>query len=254
MGVISTRPHGSCSTVPAPASPVRPARPAGGERCFFIRTAATCDLSATARLHAAYLPIGFFPRLGPRFLSRWHAAFLDSPHAIGLVAVERDRQGDEDVIGFLVGTSDQPAFRTELLHCHRFALARYGVLALAARPRVLVDFFRSRAASYATRLWSRPTPAADDPQAAGRERAGELTAIAVSERFRSSGVGRRLTDTYLSRCAAMGVPWVELATATEPDTAVRFYERTGWVPLRRSRTRDGVTVAHFGRYPTTDAE
>lgn len=255
MGVISTCRHrASAATLPVPTAPNGPPRPAGRRPRVFVRTATTYDLSAMAGLHVAHLPIGFFPRLGTGFVARWQAAFLDSPHAIGLVAIKRsDDASAETVVGFLVGTTDRRAFRRELLRRHRGALIRHGLFALVARPRLLATFLRCRATTYAARLWRgrSGTPTAQPLER--EEPVGELTAVAVDPGARGAGVGRRLIEIYLDRCTSLGVSWVELVTATEPDSAVRFYEHTGWTWLHRSRTRDGVPVAHFGRcLATTD--
>lgn len=219
----------------------------------FVRTATTVDLPDMAELHVAHLPVGFFPLLGPGFVARWQAAFLDSPHAIALVAVERGAGDGETVVGFLVGTSDRRAFRRELLHRHRRSLLRHGAAALLGRPRLLAGFLRGRASSYAARAWGRHHPGTATDRPTGHDApSGELTAIAVDPAARGAGIGRRLADIYLGRCTSVGVAWVELATAAGSDSAIRFYERTGWTPLHRSQTRDGVPVAHFGRRPAAD--
>ena len=47
-----------------------------------IRDAVIGDLRDTARLHIEELPVGLFPRLGTRFVARWHRAFVQSAHAV----------------------------------------------------------------------------------------------------------------------------------------------------------------------------
>lgn len=219
----------------------------------FIRTATSGDLAAMAALHISELPIGLFPRLGARFVARWHRAFLDSAHAVALVAVHRDPDGGEDVVGFLAGSTDRKVFRRELLTLHRTSLIIRGVLALAARPRVLAWFLRTRLRPYLSGLRrSGPTRADTEPtRPATGEPTADLTAIAVGQAARRGGTGRRLTEIYLARCAAVGASWVELTTSASPSSAPAraFYSRTGWTELAHGDTRDGQPVARFGRVP-----
>lgn len=236
------------TSAPAPVPAYRP----------FIRTATSGDVAAMAALQVTDLPIGLFPRLGPRFVERWHHTFLDSPHAVALVAVRRAQDGTESVVGFLIGSTDRQALRAELLARHRTALMTRGIIALAARPRVLACFLRTRLRPYLCRLARRPAVRA------GAERArpdthgpagqvcgpvADLTAIAVRQAARRDGTGRRLADIYLARCAAAGVDWVELVTSQGSMEAREFYSSTGWTAMSQDDTRDGVRVQRFGRRP-----
>lgn len=225
-----------------PAVPTSPAPHAG---TLLIRTATTTDLPATARMHARYLPTGLFPQLGQAFLLRWHAAFLDSRHAVALVAVHRHEDGTERCAGFLLGALDRAAFGRELVSLHRFALAVRGLLALARRPAVLRHFVRTRLRAYAARL-----TAPRGPIAGPEDRTGDLTAIAVESAGRGHGTGARLAQEFLGRCALAGTGWVEVVTPVLPADAPAFYAATGWSPLHDGTTRDGVLVRYFGRSTT----
>lgn len=231
------------SAAPPDRTDPHAADPRGTAGAILIRTATTADLVTTAELHAAHLPTGLFPALGHRFLVRWHATFLDSRHAVAVVAVHRSDDGRERCVGFLLGALDRTRFQRELLSLHRFALAARGLVALVVRPRLLRHFARTRLRPYASRLVHRGAPA---PETTGR-RVGDLTAVAVSEVCRGSGIGSRLTGEFLGRCALAGTTWVELATPLDPPSAPAFYTATGWMPMRDTTTRDGVAVQHFGR-------
>src|SRR5687767_7651024 len=51
-----------------------------------VRQMTAHDVAFAAALHETALPHGFFGRLGPRFLSSYYQAFVDSPHAVAFVA------------------------------------------------------------------------------------------------------------------------------------------------------------------------
>jgi GNAT superfamily N-acetyltransferase len=215
---------------------------------FVLRDAVLGDVAATARLHVRELRVGLFPRLGPRFIARWHRAFVESPYGVALVAVGYGPDGREHLTGFLVGATDRRAFRRELLTRHRAALLRRGVLALALRPRTLAHFLGTRLWPYVRRLRA-AEPAVLNGGAGHAAAVAELTAIAVVGGARRRGTGRRLVEVFLGRCAAAGSPWVELVTATGAGEAMAFYTRTGWAEAGQDVNRDGVPVQRFGRRP-----
>ncbi|RZT85637.1 acetyltransferase (GNAT) family protein [Pseudonocardia sediminis] len=215
---------------------------------MFIRTAVSGDLEATAALQIVDLPMGLFPSLGRGFVARWHRTFLDSAHAVALVGVRRHEGDLDEVLGFLVGTTDRGAFRREVLTRHRFGLVLRGVTALVVRPRVLAGFLRTRLLPYMRRLGS-PDVSTHSGDAGRPGTVGDLTAIAVSVSARRGGTGRRLAEIYLARCAAAGADRVELVTTAESTGAHEFYSKTGWTALEVGRTRDGLRVQRFGRHP-----
>ena len=218
---------------------------------YVLRDARLTDLTATAALHVQELPVGLFPRLGRRFVARWHRAFVQSPHAVAVVAVGPDPRGCDRVVGFLLGATDRRAFRRDVLSEHGWALFGYGVVTLALRPLTLVQFLRTRLGPYLQQLWP-SSAAARRTDGGARSRTvgdlvGELTAVAVAPSIRRDGAGRTLVEEFLDRCAAAGTPAVELVTATSSATAVAFYVNTGWTRLGSCATRDGVPVQRFGR-------
>lgn len=235
--------------VPVPHAPrptvVLPARPG-----FTIRDARIGDLADTARLHVRVLPTGLFPRLGARFVRRWHQAFLDSPDAVALTAVHLDPHGREHLVGFLMGATDRRAFHRELLTRHRTALLRRGVLALAVRPRTAARFLRTRLRPYLLglrRSGTRHRADTNDRSTGDREIVADLTAVAVAPSWRRTGAGRDLVRQFLDRSAAAGTPNAELVAAIEPAGAAAFYVRTGWTARQQHVTRDGLRVQAFGR-------
>lgn len=210
-----------------------------------VRQAVAADVDATARLHIEHLSAGLFPRLGHRFVACWHRAYVQSPHAVALVAVDPGSDGTGRIAGFLVGALDRHAFRQELLTRYRTRLAVRAVTALALRPRVLADFLRTRLRPYLRRLAAPRREPSLPPGAEPAAQVADLSAIAVDPVLRRTGAGRRLTEEFLGRCAAAGAVRVELVTAADSAASVAFYTSTGWTARRRYDTRDGRALQRF---------
>ncbi|UGQ56264.1 GNAT family N-acetyltransferase [Rhodococcus pyridinivorans] len=212
-----------------------------------LRGATAADLAATAQLHIAQLPVGFFPALGPGFMCRWHRTFLDSPHAVAVVAVCRCDTG-EQVCAFLFGSVDESAhMRAVLADRHRLlALASAAALSLLRHPPLAVRFLRTRARPWTRRLLCSVGPRSAAPSArTGSAPVALLAAVAVRPALRGSGVGARLVELFLLRAHERGAATAELVTSSGPDGAGAFYEHLGWSPGREHRTRDGDTVRSF---------
>lgn len=203
-----------------------------------VRDATVADLRRTAQLHVDELPVGLFPRLGPRFVRRWHEAVLRSDHGVLLVA-ERSDAEQTVTIGFLLGATDRGALLRDLLTHHRTALVGHAVLALAGRPRTMMFFVRTRLGRFLRRLGSKP--AAAEPA----RRVADLGAIAVDRTDRARGAGSALVRGFLVRCARTDVRTAELLTDADAP-AEAFYRALGWTELGDVRTRDGRWVRRFG--------
>ena len=228
-------------------------------RPLLIRRAQRADLPATAELHAALLPHGLFPRLGTGFLRRWHATYVAGAHAVAYVAVgPRDqaaagasRTFDGDVVGFLLGATDQSAHVEEVIAAHRRELVLAGAGALLVRPVLAVHFLRTRARRYLRRLRrrrpvaastaTRPTSVAAVPPVA------VVTAVAVVPAVRGEGLGASLLEMFLVEATSAGTPAAELVTRADNDGASAFYTRLGWIAQDVHPDHDGAMVRRFRR-------
>lgn len=238
---------------PLPATRDQPGR-ARLAAPVLVREAVTADVDATARLHIEHLSLGLFPRLGHRFVSCWHRAYVQSPHAVALVAVERGSDGGEHIAGFLVGALDRLAFQQELLTRYRTRLAVRAGVALVLRPRVLADFLRTRLRPYLHRLRATRRAPSVPPGAFPAAPVADLSAIAVDPVLRRTGTGRILTEEFVDRCTAAGAVRVELVTAADSVASIAFYTSTGWTARRRYDTRDGRALQRFVRWTDTPEE
>lgn len=207
-----------------------------------------------ADLHVHELPHGLFPRLGRRFVQRWHRAHVDSSFGVGAVALE-----DGVPVGFVLGSTDRRAHVAWLLAHRRRALLVAGALALAVRPAVLAEFLRTRAGRYARRLLGRapqpPTEGTTGPDDAPGDAPGGgpvavLEAVVVVPGARTRGIGTRLTAVVVDAARAAGAARVDLVTKAGAGGAAGFYERGGWQRVGSHVDRDGDEV-HTFRLPLT---
>ncbi len=205
-----------------------------------LRPTRTDDLAHVAALHRDELSYGLFPRLGTGFLRRYHAALLDSPETVALVATD-----ERGLAGFLVGSFDQPRHQHWMLRRRGLRLATAGMIGLLTHPRTLVLFTRTRARRYLRRFRralpaSTPAPA----QQAAHLRFGVLLHVAVAIDRRGQGLGRLLTERFVTEAIARNVDELQLVTA-DVDAAA-FYRRLGWKDRQTRNDSDGTAVTNFG--------
>jgi len=224
---------------PAPRRADRPLATGGA-----VRPLEPGDLVHAARLHADALPDGFFAQLGPHFLSRYLATFLDVPGALALAVDSPDGQ----LAGFAVGNTGSGAtHHRSALRLHGWSLLVSGVLALSTRPRVLAHFVHTRSGRYARALLSlrqRPEPR---PTTRGRRPAGRtavLLHVVVSPAARTHGAGRALLAAFEAAGRAAGCTRGRLVSFSDTEA---FYRRLGWDRLSHRVDRDGRDVVTYGR-------
>lgn len=210
----------------------------GTSEGIVVVAADPADLAATAALHRRALPDGFFATLGVRFLRSYHRMFLSSPHAVALVA----RRGS-DVVGFLVGTTDDVAHVRWASRTYWWRLAAAGAAALAVRPRILFRFLRSRLGRYLQALLRlrRVTRGADDAAVTlgATQRTASLVHVAVSDAVRGRGVGRALVSSYQQLAAGYGAEQAVTSTKADDDGATGFYTSLGWALERQVADVEG---------------
>lgn len=233
----------------SPPSPKGIVLPGG----FVLRSAVHADLRATARAHVWLLPVGLFPSMGARFVRRWHRTFLRGAYGRALVVVDPAAPGS-GVVGFLLGTIDQAAHTDAMLADRRslLELASAGALAMLRRPRLAVQFIRTRGRAWARRLLRRRASSPARPGVDRLPSVAVLSAIAVQPDVRGHGIGAHLVEHFLSEAQAGPAAVAELVTDAGPDGVAAFYERLGWRAVGDRVTRDGTTVRTF-RYALRDA-
>lgn len=200
-----------------------------------VRPLAAADLGFAAALHAEALPDGFFVALGPAFLMSYYAAFMNSPHAVALLATVADEPQ-----GVLVGTVDDAGHYRWILRYQRKPLALAALRALVSDPLLGVRFLRTRSRRYARgalrllRRRRRGTVATTRVPTTGA-----LTHVAVSQASRENGVGTTLVQAYVDKAYALGSRRLRVATRADRGTS-DFYRRLGWSPAGTTRNLDGI--------------
>lgn len=193
------------------------------------------------------------PRSRGRSVGRYHRAFVESPHATAIVAVE-DREAR--VVGFLLGSLDAPAHRAFVLRKHG---ARLAGRALARAVHGLVaggepargdgsepDADPLRAPLGGLDPLMRP-PAAGEHERATRT--GDLACAVVDGRWRGLGVGAALVRAYETQARRAGLDGLFAAAYGWPETTP-FFARLGW---RREDVTTGLARAGEERDHTATA-
>lgn len=212
-----------------------------------IHTMSVLDVPAAVRLHERELTGDFMSRFGGRFLAQLYRAFLESPHAEALVAVD-GRTGE--VIGALLGTLDAPAHNSFLVRRHGPALALYGLGQALAHPALAWDVLRTRSGRYGRGI-ARSMFAGKrgrKPGSGEAERVGVISYVMVDGGRRGSGIGASLVAAYEERAVSAGLDRLELVTHPEPRGAGPFYSRIGWKYAGERTSDSGERFALYTRY------
>lgn len=209
-----------------------------------IEVATAADLRRTSELHRGYLAAGIFPRMGLRFLRRYHQTFVASPHGVAFVA-----RHDGEIVGFLLGTVDNTAHYRWVVNERGVVLARSGAVALLLRPHVAWSFATTRLGRYLRglrRYLSRSglMHEARSGGPGGSHQLAILTHIATAEAARQRGVGRQLVEAFLARARARGAEEARLIT-TNDGPAAAFYAGLGWESIGGRHARDGGEVREY---------
>lgn len=199
------------------------------------------DVAFCAALHAETLEHGFFVELGPRFLRRYYAAFLDSPYALGFAATVGGQS-----LGFLVGTVDARSHARWLVRHRGMTLGLQAIAAMALRPGAALRFLRTRIGRYAA-TWRRHRGARAPSHAQSEAHTAVLTHVAILSGARRLGAGRVLVREFEIEAGRRGAESAFLTTLGGPNGAGPFYASLGWRRSAQLRTADGRHVEEWTR-------
>ena len=203
-----------------------------------VHPLARSDLEFCAAVHGQALQHGFFARLGARFLRAYYATFLDSPHAVALVATVSGQP-----VGHLVGVIAPRAHTRWLLRRRGPALAVHGLVGMALHPRAAYRFARTRLGRYA-RAWQRHRSAGEGPPA-NDDAPAVLVHVAVLPGARRIAAGRTLVAAFEAEARKRGAKRAVLTTLAGDGGAGGFYERLGWSRSTVRRTPDGLLMEEW---------
>lgn len=204
------------------------------------RPMASADLAEVAQLHLDYLEAGFFGRLGPRFLRRYYESFIASPYSVASVVGDRP-------VAMLVGTTHNEMHYRWVLRHRGLRLAASGGLALLLRPRLLVNFIRTRLGRYfrgVRRVAGQPG-ATESKRTEIHERVAVLAHVAVSAAARRRRLGATLVDEFVAAARADGADRALLVTLQDSAGTESFYLSLGWDPTGSKRDKDERVLTMF---------
>lgn len=121
----------------------------GGRVGVTIRPIAATDLPAVARLHEDVLTDEFLATCGRAFLRSYYRAWIDSPFAIALCAVD-ERGG---LAGALLGSVEPTSHYRSMLRAGGVAIASRLVARALSHPRFGVELVRTRGKRYVRGLY-----------------------------------------------------------------------------------------------------
>lgn len=206
-----------------------------------LRPIRKSDLEAIARIHMEVFPSYFLSQLGIKFIVRFYSMFVDSVSHIGYVA-----EVDGQPVGFVVGTTNARELYRTFYRKNFFRTAFLIVWNTLTNP-VVRGGLNKRISHVITALKSLANiqssePASQDANFLNDAEASRpslvktrLLSIGVLNQFRGTGVAASLASRFLARCNEVNVDVVGLSVKADNDSAIRFYEKNGW--LEETRTR-----------------
>ena len=213
-----------------------------------VRPLEVSDLRTAGLLHEKELPHEFLTRFGPRFLSRYYRAFVESPYATALGAWSPDG-GQDKLQGVLIGTFDTGAHYAYLVRHHGRALAVHTLLQSFRRPKLAFDVLRTRLVRYARgilrSLKYAKSPEKKDPLASEQERVGFVAYVAVRGESRGAGVGGALFKVYEELAREAGLDRLDLVTLPDERGAGPFFSSLGWKYEGERVSRSGEKYAFY---------
>jgi ribosomal protein S18 acetylase RimI-like enzyme len=171
-----------------------------------VRRMTPADIDAVVDLQIAFLEGSIITELGRPFLVRMHAASLNHPATLALVACEADA-----IVGFAIATRDVHAFNAYVKPRVLTALVR--AVVAPRRWRLAVSVLRGV-------VEAEPRPPI----------AEELLLLVVDARARRRGIGHRLLADLEALFARAGVRRYRVAVRSHLAVARAFYLAVGFQP------------------------
>jgi ribosomal protein S18 acetylase RimI-like enzyme len=195
-----------------------------------IRALTLEDLPAVVALHQESFPDYLSTLAGPVYLKTLYGTFIEEPKCLALGAFLDGR-----LVGLATGHSDRAAFRRQVFKRYPFLMA-----ALFAWRFLWNGAFRRKAwrrrgivRGLISSLLTEETERVEHSSCPIR-----LVSLAVAAGHRRRHIGTALIEEYCRRLANAGAPCVGLSVSSSNESAIAFYERSGWV--REREAEDGI--------------
>ena len=172
-----------------------------------------CDAAAVADLHYECINKGFLVKLGRRFLRQLYLGIAADAESCVWVAQSAADEGSASILGFCAYSRNVAGLYTRVIKARFFSMG-FASLPYSLNPLVLKEVFETL--RYPAKQGEKQLPPA------------EILSIAVSDRARGGGVGRKLLDAALVRARADQITAIKVLAGAKLDSANRFYPACGF--------------------------
>ncbi len=181
-------------------------------------------------VHMRAFPNFFLTFLGPRFLKQFYASFVTDPMGMGFVATDA---ASGKVLGVVAGPLNPNGYFKRLLKKRWWAFCLASASAVIRRP------------SAAKRLLRAVFYRGEAPEGPPRSL---LSSIAVAPEAQGLGLGKALTQAWLSEVRSRGSAGAYLTTDAEDNESTnQFYRKTGWTLETTYKTPEGRAMNRYVR-------
>lgn len=187
-------------------------------------------LAEVVSLHLGNLHTQFHGTSGEELLRLYYKSIIRGEGATGFVALDKNK-----VAGFICGVWDPALVRKNLIQAYWPKVIWLGMGQVVGSPKILRDLLR--------RLITPSSEQTIDGY--------ELRPIIVSDEFRGTGIGTLLLSGLLQDAERRGFKTVHLYTEDDNDSAIRFYEKSGFTNRGLVRRSDKTLFCFYIDIPGT---
>ena len=197
-----------------------------------IRAVEHRDCERLAEMHSQAMGNSLWAQLGQRFLLELYRGLVDSPYFLGFVYEERDAQSEQQILGFIAGSTDTDRMFKSLFR------KRYALLALAAGPALLRRPLLLKKLLQTHKYSSMSTETADTIP-------GESLFCSFEPQLRGKRISGHINKVLFDELLARGHHRVKISTETDNNGANRQLQSWGFEQIHEFRFygKDMVTYA-----------
>lgn len=191
-----------------------------------LRSIAKEDCSSIVQIHLTAFNGFFLTFLGPRFLYLFYRGLISDPTGIAILY-----QQDEQILGFVVGTTNPKGFYQRLIKRHAVSFAFASFPALLRDIKIFPRLVRS---------FRKPNANLPKPNCT------MLMSIAVMPDIQKKGVGKELVKAFFIEAKLRGSMFVNLTTDYNNNEHVnKFYSSLGFEIFRQYSTSEGRLMNEY---------
>ena len=197
-----------------------------------IRAIEHRDCERLAEMHSQAMGNSLWAQLGERFLLELYRGLIDSPYFLGFVYEERDAQSEQQILGFIAGSTDTDRMFKSLFR------KRYALLALSAGPALLRRPLLLKKLLQTHKYSRMSTETADTIP-------GESLFCSFEPQLRGKRISGHINKVLFDELLARGHRRVKISTETDNNGANRQLQSWGFEQIHDFRFygKDMVTYA-----------